>query len=134
MSFSSMKQPTYDRAYAGTGGSVNDLISLGGGVGSHQYIADNATSSLLTRRIGVTYKESVSDSNIPGGFSNKKTTIIGKFPKTIASGDTLNNQIQIFISIHPETTDNEIQEILNFAGECAENATIVATVRDGTVG
>lgn len=86
--------------FTSLGNTLNENSVVYGGTG----ILDRKTGQFLTRL-------PVVNSNSPSGYSQARNIVNLRYPKTLASGETVYNTVKLTIACDVETTDAEKLEI-----------------------
>lgn len=69
----------------------------------------------------------------PNGYTQAKNVATARKPKLLANGKYTTNSVQISLFFDPETTAEEKQELMDFAGQCAINSELLAFFKESAV-
>lgn len=104
---------------AATGGTDVTLTSLGAQGNKNTFIFSTDSANITRRLLELTVKPYSVDASKPGGYTQQRATALFKQPKVLANGNKTMNTVKVEVSYDPETTDAEIEALV----ECAAQAT-----------
>lgn len=103
---------------AATGGTDVTLVSLGV-QGNKNTLTFSTDTSNLTRRIAeFSVKPYAASASAINGYTQQRAKLLLKQPKVLASGLRTVNTVSVEVSYDVETTDAEIEQMLETAAQC----------------
>jgi hypothetical protein len=111
---------------AATGGTDVTLQSLGiqGNKNTLTYSTD--TSNLTRRLVEFSVKPYGESASAPGGYTQQRNTVLMKWPKVLANLSRTINTFKMESSVDPETTNAEIESMVESAAQLAGSSAFLA--------
>jgi len=109
---------TAPSSIAATGGSALNFASLGPAVNGQVVLAATADTDLRLRRL-IKAKATMPtvQATAPNGYTQARTESLFVKPKLLANGKITTNTVKIFVNYDVETTQAEIQELLDVGAQ-----------------
>jgi len=118
MSLANASIVTAPTSIAASGGSALPFSSLGPVNAGQVVLAATADTDLRTRRLlKCTAKPPTVLSTAPNGYTQAKTETLYVKPKLLANGKITANTVQVTVKYDVETTQTEIQELLDVGAQ-----------------
>jgi len=115
---------------APTGGTALTFTSNGfTGPGKLTLVVPADTDLRLRRSMDVTVKQARVSSSAPNGYTQPRITVIYKKPKLLANGKITVNTIKVEAAYDVETTQTEIQELIDVAAQVCSDSDVEPTFK-----
>ncbi|DAD49893.1 coat protein [ssRNA phage ESE017] len=98
----------------GTARTVKELVRNNSELNAY---IDEGLSFQARKEVAFSVKVPKVSVSAPGGFTQARSTVILKSPKTLANGNRTVNTVSIQLSVDPETTAAEVTTMLNAAAQ-----------------
>lgn len=102
---------------AASGGTAKTLKELNRSQGLISTYLDEGLSFQTRREISFSTKTPKVSPSAPGNFTQARSIVLLKSPKTLANLKTTVNTLQLSLSVDPETTSSEVQDLLVLAAQ-----------------
>lgn len=115
---------------APTGGSALTFASNGlQGPGKVTLVVPTDTDYRTRRSLDVTVKPASVSAGAPNGYTQNRITFVFKKPKVLANTKITVNTVKVEFAYDVETTQTEIQELLDVAAQLCFDADFTPTVK-----
>jgi hypothetical protein len=111
---------------AASGGTDTVLSSLGIQGNKNTLIFSTDTANLTRRLLEASVKPYAVDDSKPGGFTQQRSKTVLKQPKVLANGKRTLNTATYELSVDPETTAAEIEQMQETMGQIVGSAAFLA--------
>lgn len=116
-----------------SGGTVTSLKSLGNNTEYHNLIIDDGTSIGEQTNLKASVKRPRVDSTAPNGYTQARNTLSVYRPVTPSGGVRTLNSVAITVSVDPSSTDAQVTELVNIAGQLMTDSDAVDFFTDQSV-
>jgi len=111
---------------AATGGTDVTLQSLGIQSNKNTLTFSTDTSNITRRTIEFSVKPYAVSESAPGGYTQQRCTALLKAPKVLANLNRTVNTAKFELAYDPETTNAEIEQMLETIGQTIASAAFLA--------
>lgn len=118
---------TAPSAFAPTGGTAVAFSGNSPSQGKMSMFVSADTDLRLRRTIDVTVKTPSSSASAPNGYTQARVQYLFRYPKLLANGRVTVNTAKVEFAYDVETTQTEIQQLLDVAGQICVDADFTPT-------
>lgn len=106
-----------DGTVATTGGTSTSFIDKGGSLEVQKLILDDSSEFAAQTSLTFSIKEPKISSSAPNGFTQARNTVKVMKPLALDNGSATVNTVTLQLSVDPETTDAEVENLLVTAAQ-----------------
>lgn len=111
---------------AASGGTDVTLAGLGAQGNKNTFTFSTDSANLTRRLLEASVKPYAVSSTAPGGYTQQRAKLLLKAPKVLANGARTINTCSVEIAYDPETTNAEIEAMLETIAQCTGTAAFLS--------
>jgi len=105
-----------------TGGTATTLKSLGQNLDEHIVYVDDGLGAQLRPTVSFKVTRPKASATAPSGFTQARTQVVFKQPMVLATGELVVNTFRATIAVDVETSEAEIDQLVNTASQLLGDA------------
>jgi hypothetical protein len=117
-----------------TGGTSTGFIVKGDTFNEAKVVLDDSSAFIDATNISFSVKDPVVNSSAPNGYTQRRSNVSVLVPLALDNGNYTTNSVKISISCDPETTDAEVDALIELGAQLLRDADFDAFWKQQSLG